>query len=157
MATYIKLDTDDQTIVSVATVEDTVDYSNLVPGFILVPSEVSDTETVTTITHYVDTNGDVVRYSDALAQERNNRPEAGYEWNVNTGWTDQRTVPELIEQNTNLIIERLADTDWTQLPDAAPATAAVYLTYRNALRALPSDPNWPEVTFPTDPNIGRLD
>ena len=46
---------------------------------------------------------------------------------------------------------RLLASDWTQLPDA-PVDAAAWAAYRQALRDLPNDPNWPDVTFPEPPN-----
>jgi hypothetical protein len=68
------------------------------------------------------------------------------------------TAPDsLTTSNTAKILRLLAACDWTQLPDTDPIAAATYLTYRNALRALPNDINWPDVAFPTPPNIGRLD
>jgi len=47
---------------------------------------------------------------------------------------------------------RLLASDWTQLPDA-PCDREAWLTYRQALRDLPSDPNWPNVTFPEPPEV----
>jgi len=45
---------------------------------------------------------------------------------------------------------RLRGSDWTQLPDA-PCDAEAWAVYRQQLRDLPSDPNWPDVTFPDPP------
>ena len=44
----------------------------------------------------------------------------------------------------------LARSDWTQLPDA-PCNASTWATYRQELRDLPNDPNWPNVNFPDLP------
>lgn len=47
----------------------------------------------------------------------------------------------------------LLETDWTQLPDA-PLSApqkAVWATYRQALRDLPSQEAWPYITWPQKP------
>jgi len=45
---------------------------------------------------------------------------------------------------------RLLASDWTQLPDA-PVDRDAWATYRQQLRDLPADPNWPDVTFPEPP------
>ena len=48
----------------------------------------------------------------------------------------------------------LSACDWTQLPDS-PLSAekkAEWATYRTALRDLPEDQEWPDVTFPNDPD-----
>lgn len=48
----------------------------------------------------------------------------------------------------------LSNTDWTQLPDS-PLTVeqkAEWATYRQALRDLSEDENWPNVEFPDAPN-----
>jgi len=75
-------------------------------------------------------------------------------------WVDRYTNQqrETLQEQTvyDEILQALIASDWTQLPDTNPATAAAYLTYRNALRALPDDPNWPFVDLPQSPNIGRL-
>ena len=41
--------------------------------------------------------------------------------------------------------------DWTQLPDA-PCDREAWAAYRQQLRDLPSDSNWPNVEFPEPPN-----
>jgi hypothetical protein len=157
MPTYIKLAADNQTIDAVAVVAENIDYANIVSGFQLVPDAVSANASITTTTHYVNSSGDVVQYSDELIVQRDNRKPQGYDWNVDTGWVDNRTASEEEQQNRLTIEALLAGCDWTQLPDTKPSTTAAYLTYRNALRALPSNPSWPDVVFPADPNIGRLD
>ena len=45
----------------------------------------------------------------------------------------------------------LAASDWTQVLDA-PVDRTAWATYRQQLRDLPQDPNFPDVTFPNDPN-----
>jgi len=48
----------------------------------------------------------------------------------------------------------LADSDWTQANDS-PLTdeaKASWVTYRTALRDLPSSSDWPDVTFPEEPS-----
>lgn len=52
---------------------------------------------------------------------------------------------------------RLNATDWTRLDDC-PLTViqkAAFAQYRQALRDLPNDPNWPYVTWPTPPEVQR--
>lgn len=47
--------------------------------------------------------------------------------------------------------QRLADCDWTQLPDA-PVDAAAWATYRQTLRDISGQAGFPwEVTWPTEP------
>lgn len=45
---------------------------------------------------------------------------------------------------------RLLASDWTQLPDA-PCDRQAWADYRQALRDLPADPNWPDVVWPIEP------
>lgn len=44
----------------------------------------------------------------------------------------------------------LAACDWTQVADA-PVDRAAWATYRQQLRDLPDNPNWPEIDFPDPP------
>jgi len=44
----------------------------------------------------------------------------------------------------------LFTSDWTQLPDA-PCDAEAWAAYRQQLRDLPANPNWPNVEFPDPP------
>lgn len=46
---------------------------------------------------------------------------------------------------------RLAATDWTQLPDA-PVDAAVWATYRQALRDVTQQPDPFNITWPEEPS-----
>ncbi len=41
--------------------------------------------------------------------------------------------------------QRLADSDWTQLPDVPLTTKDAWATYRQALRDLPDHVNWPNL------------
>lgn len=47
----------------------------------------------------------------------------------------------------------LARSDWTQLPDSPfdAATKLAWATYRQALRDLPEQPNFPNIPFPQEP------
>lgn len=47
--------------------------------------------------------------------------------------------------------QALKASDWTQLADA-PVDKEAWATYREALRNLPDDENWPNVELPHDPN-----
>jgi hypothetical protein len=63
--------------------------------------------------------------------------------------------PEASTDGVELLARRrrdvmLAESDWTQLPDA-PCDAEAWAVYRQQLRDLPSDPNWPDVTLPNPP------
>lgn len=48
--------------------------------------------------------------------------------------------------------ELLAASDWTQAADA-PVDQTAWATYRQQLRDLPTQPNWPDVTFPDPPEV----
>jgi hypothetical protein len=52
---------------------------------------------------------------------------------------------------------RLAESDWTQMPDSPldDATKAAWATYRQELRDLPTAENFPNVAFPTPPSSGE--
>lgn len=70
-----------------------------------------------------------------------------------TSSLDPETVPdEWLVERMRLHRDRLlAESDWTQLPDA-PVDRAAWATYRQALRDFPS--TWtpgPTVTFPVAP------
>jgi len=45
----------------------------------------------------------------------------------------------------------LTASDWTQLPDA-PCDQQAWAEYRQQLRELTADSNWPHVTFPDQPS-----
>lgn len=44
----------------------------------------------------------------------------------------------------------LVESDWTQISDV-PVDKQAWATYRQALRDLPNNPNWPNVEMPTKP------
>jgi len=48
----------------------------------------------------------------------------------------------------------LAESDWTQANDSplAAEKKVEWASYRTALRNLPSNKSWPDVTFPTEPS-----
>jgi hypothetical protein len=46
----------------------------------------------------------------------------------------------------------LLASDWTQLPDVDIDNRQAWTDYRQQLRDLPSNPAWPNVTFPDAPN-----
>ena len=62
-------------------------------------------------------------------------------------------VPTPLEQATAYRNALLLQSDWTQLPDVdlLGPKVADWRKYRKALRDLPKDPAWPNVTFPTPP------
>lgn len=45
----------------------------------------------------------------------------------------------------------LAVSDWTQLPDVSISDKTDWATYRQQLRDLTNNPNWPNVDFPEPP------
>ena len=60
----------------------------------------------------------------------------------------------LNERNRETRNELLAASDWTQANDS-PLTTALktkWISYRQALRDLPSSSDWPNVTFPEEPS-----
>jgi len=71
-----------------------------------------------------------------------------------TSTLDPEEVPsEWLSERMRIVRDRLlAESDWTQLPDA-PVDRAAWSTYRQQLRDFPA--TWtagPTVTFPTPPN-----
>lgn len=63
-------------------------------------------------------------------------------------------VEDLKKTNRQKRNDLLAASDWTQANDS-PLTdeaKASWVTYRTALRDLPSSSDWPNVTFPTEPS-----
>ena len=57
------------------------------------------------------------------------------------------TVEELQRARRTVL---LSASDWTQLPDTTCDRQA-WAEYRQQLRDLPADPNWPDVEFPEPP------
>lgn len=57
-------------------------------------------------------------------------------------------------QNRETRNELLAASDWTQANDSPLTTAqkTKWKTYRQALRDLPANEDWPNVTFPEEPS-----
>lgn len=47
--------------------------------------------------------------------------------------------------------QALYSTDWTQLPDSPYSGNVTWTNYRQALRDITVDPDWPNVDFPTEP------
>lgn len=97
-----------------------------------------------------------ITYTQNLAEGVPAESEGIYEqtWIVSDASADevsQRTADQAtnVRQDRN---ERLADCDWTQLPDA-PVDAAVWATYRQALRDVTSQSGFPwNVTWPSPPS-----
>ena len=67
-------------------------------------------------------------------------------------------TPETEEDYENQIRQQrnalLAKSDWTQANDSPLSNdkKIEWATYRTALRDLPSDKSWPDVTFPEEPS-----
>jgi len=73
----------------------------------------------------------------------NSAEETTYRANVDAAAAERARA----ERNT-----KLANSDWTQLPDSS-ADASAWATYRQALRDLPSTDGWPHnITWPTNPS-----
>lgn len=74
-------------------------------------------------------------------------------------WEVRDLTSEELEIKAGFVAEKirgqrnrlLADTDWTQLPDS-PVNASIWAAYRQELRNIPSQPNFPwEVEWPALP------
>lgn len=64
--------------------------------------------------------------------------------------TDPMSDPALVARRERNCL--LAESDFRMVSDA-PWDTTAWATYRQALRDLPSDPNWPDVQFPTPPEV----
>lgn len=70
--------------------------------------------------------------------------------NMFTAVRDAIIVQDEIRAKRNKL---LMDSDWTQIPDNPMTNKIEWATYRQALRDLPSQENFPNVEFPTAPTI----
>jgi len=63
-------------------------------------------------------------------------------------------VEDLKKSNRQKRNDLLAASDWTQANDSPLANdkKIEWASYRTALRNLPSNKSWPDVTFPTEPS-----
>tara|TARA_B100001059_G_scaffold222750_1_gene247001 strand:+ start:739 stop:1023 length:285 start_codon:yes stop_codon:yes gene_type:complete len=68
-------------------------------------------------------------------------------------WADGADA-RLAAEHRNTRNQLLADSDWTQMPDSPLSSdkKTEWATYRTALRDLPTNKNWPSVTFSTKPS-----
>ena len=80
-------------------------------------------------------------------------PGLNYVWNFELEQWEAYVDPnaaaqEALDRRNRLLYK----SDYTQLADSTqPGTKAEWATYRQSLRDLPEDPNWPDVTWPTPP------
>lgn len=66
---------------------------------------------------------------------------------------DAQQDTELAEMARDDRNRRLKQTDWTQAPDVPEATRTAWLSYRQALRDVPTQSGFPaEITWPTPPS-----
>ena len=78
---------------------------------------------------------------------------------VDGGWLQVWAIQTLSESDATANVrtsrnKRLADCDWTQLPDAPSLDAQVWTAYRQALRDITSQPGFPHnVTWPEEPAV----
>lgn len=112
------------------------------------------------ITIYDRASGAILRtgsFPDIANARANIMPGEGWipgQWDGNTHYVrNEQPVPRLIPAIDTTRPERdrlLAESDWTQLPDAplTRAQKAAWRAYRQALRSLPETGAWPEP--PTD-------
>ena len=84
---------------------------------------------------------------------------------VNGEWTVSDVTPERVLQEVaamatqradtaarKLRSEKLADSDWTQLPDVPLDTKSAWATYRQALRDITQQPGYPtQIDWPVEP------
>lgn len=97
----------------------------------------------------------VITYTQNVAEGAPKKSKSGYSqtWVISDATAEevaQRTTDEStsIRQERN---QRLANCDWTQLPDA-PVDAAAWAAYRQDLRDVTSQPGFPwSVTWPEQP------
>jgi hypothetical protein len=83
-------------------------------------------------------------------------PRHWYYFWTGEGWVAKRDEQAAAAQEAAARRERnrlLRESDWTQLSDAPMSTGEyiAWATYRQALRDLPSNPEWPFVQFPAPP------
>lgn len=96
-----------------------------------------------------------VTYTQNISEGVPKKSKSGYSqnWIVSDASAEEiteRTDDEAanVRQDRN---QRLADCDWTQLPDA-PVDAAAWADYRQDLRDVTSQPGFPwEITWPSQP------
>jgi len=127
-------------------------YSNTSFTLPLVASELADFDVV-----------EVAATDQPVFDPRTQRIEESSPALVDGEWRQQWSVISLTVEEIQAIEDaqaesvraernrNLAECDWTQLSDA-PVDAAVWATYRQALRDVPSQPGFPHnVTWPTEP------
>jgi len=74
-------------------------------------------------------------------------------YQYNDGWIDSPLKKNLMEEIRKERNKLLAESDWTQLPDAVLSNKADWDLYRKSLRDLPSNTINPfSVEWPKDPN-----
>lgn len=80
------------------------------------------------------------------------QPSSFHEFDyASESWVDQRGAEyyeELVRSERN---RRLAQSDWTQLPDVPLATKEAWAVYRQALRDITDQPDQTNVVWPTSP------
>lgn len=87
--------------------------------------------------------------------ERPASPSVYHVWR-NESWVDSRSVEQIVEHLARQIRkarnEKLASSDWTQLPDVPIDTKQAWATYRQALRDITSQQGFPtDVVWPDRP------
>jgi hypothetical protein len=73
-----------------------------------------------------------------------------------TKWVQNWVIREMTNDELNKVAHEkvkernrlLAETDWTQLPDVSQEISTRYLPYRQKLRDITKDPNFPFIEFP---------
>jgi hypothetical protein len=73
-----------------------------------------------------------------------------------TKWVQRWVIREMTSDELNNVAHErvkernrlLAETDWTQLPDVSQEISKKYLPYRQKLRDITKDPNFPFIEFP---------
>ena len=81
--------------------------------------------------------------------------ESGWAYTVKVvNKTEEEIAADVASKAANMRAARdraLANSDWTQVADA-PVDQEAWATYRQALRDLPSNPDFPNVELPHDPD-----
>jgi hypothetical protein len=77
------------------------------PGFVLVSDTYPDRGSIRPDSHYVNSAGEIVKYSPELFAARFERPSLRHQWDVQQGWVDQSTLPQVKADKTEAInVER---------------------------------------------------
>ena len=91
---------------------------------------------------------------EGVLTARPEKPDNSYVFDFSTGqWylPEDRLLQEVLYKRQRLLL----DSDWTQLPDVPLADKEAWAVYRQELRDITSQPNFPnDIIWPTPPTEG---